>query len=110
MIQMQSTLDVAGGDLTLASSMRLGSGQTATVRKTGVGTMTINAAQSMAAVRVDAGKLRVNHTGALGAGVVGWRFVRKVGFSAPDLDVFRQGLPYGMRAYLIACLAMLVSR
>ncbi|MCM3563620.1 lipopolysaccharide biosynthesis protein [Hydrogenophaga intermedia] len=47
---------------------------------------------------------------ALGAGVVGWRFVRKVGFSAPDLDVFRQGLPYGMRAYLIACLAMLVSR
>jgi len=91
---VQSTLDVAGGDLTLASSMRLGSGQTATVRKTGVGTMTINAAQSMAAVRVDAGKLRVNHTGALGAGVVtvnGGTLSIATGISVPNAVQINQG-------------------
>ena len=74
--------------------MRLGSGQTATVRKAGVGTMTINAAQSMAAVRVDAGKLRVNHTGALGAGVVtvnGGTLSIATGISVPNAVQINQG-------------------
>lgn len=47
---------------------------------------------------------------ALGAAVVGWRLACTLGLKTPDLAVFSRGLPYGMRAYVITCLAMLVSR
>jgi fibronectin-binding autotransporter adhesin len=91
---VQSTLDVAGGDLTLASSMRLGSGQTAIVRKTGSGTLTLNAAQPVAALSLDAGGLRVNHAGALGSGLVtvnGGTLSISTGISVPNAIQVNQG-------------------
>jgi autotransporter-associated beta strand protein len=67
---VRATLDVVGGDLPLAASMRVGVAQTATLHKTGAGTLTLNASQAVSAVSMDAGRIRVNNPGALGSGAV----------------------------------------
>lgn len=67
---VRATLDVVGGNLTLAASMRVGVAQTATLHKTGAGTLTLNASQAVSAVSMDAGRIRVNNPGALGSGAV----------------------------------------
>ena len=67
---VRATLDVVGGGLTLAASMRVGVAQTATLHKTGAGTLTLNATQTVSAVSMDAGRIRVNNAGALGSGAV----------------------------------------
>ncbi|MCX6917694.1 MAG: autotransporter-associated beta strand repeat-containing protein, partial [Verrucomicrobia bacterium] len=67
---VRATLDVVGGELTLAASMRMGVAQTATLHKTGAGTLTLNAAQPVSALSMDAGRINVNSPGALGSGTV----------------------------------------
>ncbi len=67
---VRATLDVVGGELPLAASMRVGVAQTATLHKIGAGTLTLNAAQAVSAVSMDAGRIRVNNPGALGSGTV----------------------------------------
>jgi autotransporter-associated beta strand protein len=67
---VRATLDVVGGELPLAASMRVGVAQTATLHKTGAGTLTLNASQAVSAVSMDAGRIHVNNSGALGSGAV----------------------------------------
>ena len=67
---VRATLDVVGGELPLAASMRVGVAQTATLHKIGAGTLTLNASQAVSAVSMDAGRIRVNNPGALGSGTV----------------------------------------
>jgi autotransporter-associated beta strand protein len=66
---VRASFDVVDGNVTLASTMSLGAGQTATLRKAGSGTLTLSSAQAVAAVSVEQGTLRVGHASALGAGV-----------------------------------------
>lgn len=44
------------------------------------------------------------------AAVVMWRLMKGIRFRIPDAAVFQQGLGYGLRAYLAACLATLLAR
>jgi hypothetical protein len=91
---VRATFDVAGGELALASSMRVGAGQTASLRKTGSGTLTLSTPQTVANVSVDAGKLRVNQAGALGAGAVsvnGGTLSIATGISVPNAIQVNQG-------------------
>ena len=67
---VRATLDVVGGELPLAASMRVGVAQTATLHKIGAGTLTLNASQAVSTVSMDAGRIRVNNPGALGSGTV----------------------------------------
>jgi MYXO-CTERM domain-containing protein len=66
---VRASFDVVDGNVTLASTMSLGAGQTATLRKAGDGMLTLTSAQTVAAVSVEQGILRVGHAAALGAGV-----------------------------------------
>jgi autotransporter-associated beta strand protein len=91
---VRATFDVAGGELALASSMRVGAGQTASLRKTGSGTLTLSTPQTVANVSVDAGKLRVNQAAALGAGAVsvnGGTLSIATGISVPNAIQVNQG-------------------
>jgi O-antigen/teichoic acid export membrane protein len=44
------------------------------------------------------------------AGTVMWRLLHRAPMRRPNWGVFRQGLAYGVRAYLAACLAALMAR
>lgn len=91
---VRATFDVAGGELALASSMRVGAGQTASLRKTGSGTLTLNTPQTVVNVSVDAGKLRVKQAGALGTGAVsvnGGTLSIATGISVPNAIQVNQG-------------------
>ena len=66
---VRATISVADGNVAWASPLRLGAARTATLRKAGDGMLTLTSAQTVAAVSVEQGILRVGHAAALGAGV-----------------------------------------
>jgi hypothetical protein len=91
---VQAIFDLAGGDVAMAGSWQGGAARTATLRKTGSGTLTLNAAQPVAALSLDAGGLRVNHAGALGSGLVtvnGGTLSISTGISVPNAIQVNQG-------------------